>query len=50
MAFNNYCCYGMWNNDKINGYGTIIYENGTKYKGDFKNGQREEKGIMELIE
>lgn len=35
---------GEFNDGEINGFGVMIWKNGTRYEGDFKNGKRNGKG------
>jgi hypothetical protein len=38
---------GEWRNDKMDGQGVLIdFESGTRYDGEFKDGQKEGKGKL----
>lgn len=37
---------GEWKNDKKNGFGIQIYQNGDKYEGEWRNNKRHGKGTL----
>ncbi len=37
---------GEWKEDKLSGNGTLIWKNGQKYVGEFKDGLRHGEGIL----
>lgn len=37
---------GLWDNDKMNGYGRLILANGNIYEGCMKDNNREGKGTL----
>lgn len=43
---NVYECNGIWNNNKQNGFGTQILVNNNKYEGEFKDGERDGRGVF----
>ena len=46
-AEGGYIYSGMFNNNKKEGYGTIIWKDGNKYQGQFKNNQLNGYGMIE---